>query len=152
MEAITRHNTLKNLSREHHHGLMLCWKIRQGLSKDVDPERIRKYCLHFFKTHLEGHFQEEEKFIFTLLGNNHPMVKKAIDDHKYLISNFISEPDNLKALQYIEKNLERHIRFEERELFNEIQNRIDESKLTELTWLLRRNDSASVIWADQFWK
>ncbi|HEX9651995.1 MAG TPA: hemerythrin domain-containing protein [Cyclobacteriaceae bacterium] len=114
MNSITRHNALRNLSGEHNSGLILCWKIRQGMSKNIDPARIREYCSHFYKTHLADHFQEEEKFIFPLLGKNHPMIKKALNDHRKLIENFIKEQDNLKAVNYTKKNLEKHIRFEER--------------------------------------
>ena len=30
-----RHKALQPLSREHHHGLLLSWKIRTGFSKDI---------------------------------------------------------------------------------------------------------------------
>ena len=31
-----RHKALQNLSREHHHGLLLSWKIRTGLNKNIE--------------------------------------------------------------------------------------------------------------------
>ena len=42
---IKRSEFLKPISREHHHGLLLCWKIRAGLKKGIEPERIKLYQL-----------------------------------------------------------------------------------------------------------
>jgi len=39
---IKRNEALKPLSRDHHHGLLLCWKIRQGIKLNIEPERIKK--------------------------------------------------------------------------------------------------------------
>lgn len=119
--AIKRNEFLKPISREHHHGLLLCWKIRTGLKKQVVPERIKKYVDWFYKHHLVPHFEIEEKYIFPILGNEHEMVKKALSEHRRLKRLCKSTTDVLKNLNLIEEALESHIRFEERILFNEIQ-------------------------------
>lgn len=118
---IKRNENLKAISREHHHGLLLCWKIRTGLKKQVDPHRIEKYADWFYKTHLLPHFEIEEKYIFSILPNDNELVKKALSEHRRLIRVYESETNLLKKLTIIEEELESHIRFEERVLFNEIQ-------------------------------
>ena len=51
-----RHKALQPLSREHHHGLLLSWKIRAGFSENIGPKRIKVYADWFFKNHLIPHF------------------------------------------------------------------------------------------------
>ena len=50
---IKRHPAIVSFSKDHHFGLLLVWKIRQGLSRQVDPERISNYTGYFFKEDLE---------------------------------------------------------------------------------------------------
>ena len=118
---IKRHRALQGVSREHHHGLLLCWKIRAGLSKNISLERIKLYMDWFYATHLVPHFELEETHIFPIVENDHPWVKKALLDHRMLIRLFTEKKADLKTLGQIEETLEEHIRFEERQLFNHIQ-------------------------------
>lgn len=118
---IKRNEFLKAISREHHHGLLLCWKIRTGFKKQIDPIRIKKYADWYYKTHIIPHFEIEEKHIFTILDKENELVKKALSEHRRLIRLFETENDLLKSLTSIEEELESHIRFEERILFNKIQ-------------------------------
>ncbi|MCE9540525.1 MAG: hemerythrin domain-containing protein [Bacteroidetes bacterium] len=133
--TIKRNEFLKPLSREHHHGLLLCWKIRIGLKKNVDPERIKKYVDWFYENHLIPHFEIEEESIFPILGNEHELIKRALAEHRRLKRLFESTEEILKSLSLIEEELESHIRFEERILFKEIQSvaTVDQLKLLELS-------------------
>ncbi len=70
-QPIKRHPSLQSLSREHHYGLLLSWKIREGFKREVPPERIKKYTNWFWENHLAPHFQFEESYIFPILGNQH---------------------------------------------------------------------------------
>lgn len=118
---IKRNEYLKPISREHHHGLLLCWKIRKGLTKQIEPERIKEYTDWFWEAHIKPHFEIEEKYIFPILGSKHELVKKALAQHRRLKRLFESTTDIVKNLSLLEEELESHIRFEERILFNEIQ-------------------------------
>lgn len=46
-KSIKRTKALQPLSRDHHHGLLLCWKIRQGIKLNVEPERIKNIWIGF---------------------------------------------------------------------------------------------------------
>ena len=116
-----RHKALQPLSREHHHGLLLSWKIRAGFSKDIDPKRIRTYANWFYENHLIPHFELEEIHIFSILEAENELVKRALAEHRRLKRLFTDKDDDLKRLSKIEEELEQHIRFEERILFPEIQ-------------------------------
>ncbi|MEC7264056.1 MAG: hemerythrin domain-containing protein [Bacteroidota bacterium] len=126
---IKRHKALQGVSREHHHGLLLCWKIRTGLSKKVAPERIKTYVDWFFMTHLIPHFELEETYIFPILGMGNPKIKKALREHRRLVRLFTSNVDLIRRLVQIEEELEQHIRYEERQLFNEIQKIASDAQL-----------------------
>lgn len=149
---LKRHEALKPLSREHHHGLLLCWKIKEGLKREVDTERIRAYAEFFFESQLRPHFEFEEQEIFSLLGKDHPMVKKAIVEHHRLEQLFKEDQNVGRALSEIVKELDSHIRFEERVLFNEIQQQASEEKLQELK--IKEDEVESPDpdqWNDKFW-
>ncbi|MCK0144769.1 hemerythrin domain-containing protein [Arenibacter sp. F26102] len=120
-QPIKRHQALQPLSRDHHQGLLLSWKIRTGFAKGISVDRIKNYTDWFYKIHLIPHFKEEEKYIFPILGNDNELVKKAIVQHRRLDRLFNSSLELKKSLNLIEEELEQHIRFEERVLFNEIQ-------------------------------
>lgn len=120
-KPIKRSAFLISISREHHHALLLCWKIRTGLKKQIEHERIKKYADWFYKNHLQPHFEIEEKYIFPILGMDNELIMKAVAEHCKLRELFKSPEEILNNLSLIADELESHIRFEERILFNEIQ-------------------------------
>ncbi|CAM4034799.1 hemerythrin domain-containing protein [Flavobacterium weaverense] len=124
---------LQPLSHDHHHGLQLCWKIRTGFSRKIELERIKKYADWFFVTHLEPHFELEENYIFTVLDSSNELIKQALTDHRRLKRLFTQTSDLEKALGRIEEELEKHIRFEERVLFPEIQSEATELQLSKIS-------------------
>ncbi len=154
MEAnkpIKRNKNLQPLSRDHHHSLLLCWKIRTGFSKGVDVERIKRYTDWFFEHHVRPHFELEEKHVFPILGSQHELIKKAIAEHKRLGRLFNDTKDISKSLSLIEEELEQHIRFEERVLFNEIQKVATEEQLKTIS-KLHTDEKFRYNTDDPFWE
>lgn len=151
VKPIKRHKAIQPLSREHHQGLLLSWKIRTGLSKGVSTDRIKTYADWFYKTYLNPHFEEEEKHLFPILGNDHIFVKKAIAQHRRLDRLFKSTSELKKSLNHIEEELEQHIRFEERVLFNEIQKVATEQQLQ---FILEHHNQTKFLenTTDRFWE
>jgi iron-sulfur cluster repair protein YtfE (RIC family) len=149
-KPIKRNNALQGVSREHHFGLLLCWKIRTGFSKGVVWQRIKTYTDWFYENHLVSHFNLEEDHIFPILGNDHEMVKKALTDHKRLHSLFTEKESISKSLGLIEEELETHIRFEERILFKEIQ-KIATEKQLETILNIHKDEKFDDNTNDLFW-
>lgn len=118
---IKRIEALKSLSRDHHHALLLCWKIREGIKRDIEITRIKTYVDWFWENHLKEHFEVEECVVFPILGKDHVLVKQAKAEHRRLKKFFEDKSDPLRSISLIEEELEKHVRFEERVLFNEIQ-------------------------------
>lgn len=131
-KPLKRAPELQPLSHDHHHGLQLCWKIRKGFSKQIEPDRIKKYTNWFFKMHLKPHFELEEKHVFPILGAENDLVKRALIEHVRLENLFKQTSDIEKSLKSIEEELEAHIRFEERILFVEIQKIATQDQLAKI--------------------
>ncbi|MEK6481756.1 hemerythrin domain-containing protein [Catalinimonas sp. 4WD22] len=131
-KPIKRSQAIQPLSREHHHSLLLCWKIRTGIRKNIELDRIKKYANWFFEKHISPHFEIEEKYIYPVLGNENELVKKALAEHRRLTRLFENDEELEKSLSRIEEELEAHIRFEERILFNEVQNIASEEQLNKI--------------------
>ena len=150
-KPIQRSEYLKPLSREHHQGLLLCWKIKTGFSKGVALNRIKSYSDWFYKTHLIPHFETEEKYVFPVLGNDNKLIKQAIEEHRQLSKLFEDKSDTEASLKQIQTELEKHIRFEERTLFDQIQNTATQEQLTEFK-LIHTEEKFIDNCSDEFWK
>lgn len=150
-KPIRRSEFLKPLSQEHHHALLLSWKIRKGLANGVATERIRKYADWFYTHHLLPHFSLEEKYAFPVLGEKHPMVRQALQEHQKLHSLFGSPVHTPETLQEIATVLEKHIRFEERVLFNAIQEAASEEQMDQIR-LAHDHSKFADNTSDMFWK
>ncbi|HET9824211.1 MAG TPA: hemerythrin domain-containing protein [Chitinophagaceae bacterium] len=153
---IKRHPAIVSFSKDHHFGLLLVWKIRQGLNKAVDPERISNYVLYFLKEDLGKHFKEEEQILFSRLPDNDPLRTQAEAAHQSiyeLITTIDENKNNTSLLSQIADELESHIRFEERELFNHLQINIPGHELEKIAE--RFSADNKVIddkWEDAFWE
>jgi iron-sulfur cluster repair protein YtfE (RIC family) len=149
-KPIKRNKSLQAISREHHDGLLLCWKIKSGLEKEVDLFRIKKYVDWFYQNHLMPHFMAEEDLIFPILGSQDQLIKKAIATHKNLKKLFTTKTDLTNVFNSIATDLAQHIRFEERELFNKIQQVATPTQLQEIERL--HPQIAIDNYEDKFWE
>jgi len=133
LKPLKRHVSLQPLSRDHHHGLLLCWKIRSGLSNGVALDKIKSYVSIFFEEHLAPHFELEEQHVFPVLGDElHPMVKRALREHRKLKRLLTITDDLERRLNQFEELLATHIRFEERVMFAELQTVATPEQLLEI--------------------
>ncbi len=151
MAPIKRHILLQPISHDHHVGLLVCWKIRTGLSNQVEPARIKKFCNFFYEIHLKNHFIAEEKYIFPVLGNNDYLIKRAMEEHQLLRQLFKDKNGDKENLTLIEKHLEEHIRFEERELFTRIEAVATEDQLRTIGNIKPEDIKSIESWEDEFW-
>ena len=152
---IKRSEHLIQLSREHHSGLLFCWKIRQGLKKNADTERIKNYVAYFWQQDLAEHFREEEDILFAPKKND-DKVKRALQEHveiKTLIDSITKsnspEPGSLASLADAVDN---HIRYEERELFPYLENAFTQDQLAKIAEQINEASPTGDGYADEFWK
>lgn len=155
-KPLKRHPALIPLSQDHHFGLLLTWKIRQGFNRGVESQRILSYVSYFVNEHLEKHFQNEEHYLFSFLAKNDLLRKEAEGQHEYLRKLFetmmggaaVEEAD----LKEFADSLESHIRFEERKLFPYIQVELTEEDLKEFQEKMKMiHEKVDEHWEDEFW-
>lgn len=154
---LKRHKALVALSKDHHFGLLLCWKLHKGQAGGVSSKRIKEYLLYFFNEHLRAHFLVEEKIIFPVLPVEHPLRLEAERQHRelyQLIAQLEEDQEELaENIKKFEEQLEKHIRFEERQLFMEIQEQLNEKELTILGEQVEDAHTAKQEqWEDRFWE
>src|SRR5690606_919093 len=156
-KPLKRHPALVPLSQDHHFGLLLSWKIRQGLNKGIDLKRIFKYVDYFVNVHLEVHFQNEEHYLFTYLAKNDLLRKDAENQHEYLRGLFGKMKKDVEVkesdLDEYATSLESHIRFEERKLFPYIQVELLDEDLNEFQAKMDKiHEKVQESWEDEFWQ
>ncbi len=146
-----RHDALVQLSRDHHFGLLLCWKLKEGLKKEIAPERMANYIRLFYQHNLAPHFDEEEQTIFKILGEQHPLISEAISQHREMEDRVKSKLNNAQEIEAFRNLLELHIRTEERQIFPEIEKQATEEQL-QLLLTLEHPQLKEPAYDDIFWK
>lgn len=150
-----RHQSIAPLSREHHFGLLFCWKIRQGLKKRVPSGRMKPYVDYFWINHLVQHFEEEERLLFPALEDS--LCGRATAEHQQIrqlvevVS--IEDPVSPDKLHLLADSLEKHIRFEERILFPKIEKELSDDALMNIWFRLKLsvNEVPKDNYHDEFW-
>ena len=138
-----RHTSLISLSKDHHQTLIIAQILKKNApvykGMPSDPVGKRKYILDFWKTELANHFiVEEEILIPESISKNsdlNEMCKQVFEEHKQikgLISQLKHSDNPEYELDQIGQSLENHIRFEERIVFEKIQECFDETFLDNL--------------------
>ncbi|MDK4680677.1 hemerythrin domain-containing protein [Kingella negevensis] len=113
-----RHATLINLSQEHHHTLALCLRIL----RDPEQNHQKDITEHFLD--LEKHFSTEERQFAPLWpALNRPDLRERFEhDHAQLRQMFqAAKFDDTEWNTQFATLLRDHARFEERELFPELE-------------------------------
>jgi len=149
-KPLKRLEALKPFSRDHHHTLLLCWKVRTGLKKGISSGRIKAYTDWFYKEHLIRHFEMEEKYLYPVLGSEHESIRQGIEEHKLIKKLFTDETNIDESLKLIPEELEKHIRFEERIIFNEIQKAASDNQLQKFQQIHSDEKFVDNL-TDEFW-
>ena len=138
-----RHKSLQSLSQEHHHGLMLAQLIKSGSPEYKGlPNTVEgkvQHTIKFFEENLVPHFNKEEKILFTISKNKNAEIDRLINELIFQHRAIYSLVDKLRKSSEpeIELNelgmlLESHMRKEERELVQGIQNVFSENEMEKL--------------------
>lgn len=131
------------LSHQHQHGLALSVLIDRGLKKDSSPEnsaRLARIVAEMVELELFAHFRIEEEVLFPAIRQS--LGDEAIVDHlisqhremERLVSEIASTDGESRRHRLVEFGnlLSRHIRVEERQLFEEIQANVGHFELAQL--------------------
>ena len=151
---IKRNELLKDLSRVNHFTLVFCWKIRQGLEKEVAVERICKYIQYFWQHHLQSLLLEKEQVLFPLLEGR--QLQKAIREYKTIrlrMRELASSSENHKRKQLSEfaDLVYELMRYEKRDLFPQLEKKIGKLRLEEIVKRPKRDLFYTDNYIDRFW-
>ena len=138
-----RHPSLIPLSREHHHGLLLAFRIKHGLPKTRQPHDSPQEqavdTVRFFRESLVPHFAAEADILFPAIRAMQPQASALLDqliqEHtalRELVNDINQQPPDGPQLTELLGSfgtlLERHIRCEERELFPMYEAHVSEAE------------------------
>ena len=142
-----RHPSLVPLSREHHHGLLLAFRIKHGLPKTRrphdSPQEQAADTVHFFKSGLVPHFAAETDILFPAIRAMQPqasaLLDRLIQEHtamRELVHHIARQapdgPQLTELLASFGTLLEQHIRCEERDLFPVYEAHVSEAEATRI--------------------
>jgi hemerythrin-like domain-containing protein len=154
-KPIKRNRQLSSLSRDHHDGLLLSWKINNGVNSGISSDQLCAYIVYFFDTKLNAHFEQEELYLFQLLPSDNFCRVQVETEHEVLRQMVVDfrQNDNpsTSLLRYFAELLNEHIRFEERILFNIIEKECNEIALCAVERILAGQEIRENDWYDQFW-
>ncbi|NBC56805.1 MAG: hemerythrin domain-containing protein [Bacteroidetes bacterium] len=147
---LKRHEALKNLSREHHDGLVFALRLQKGISKKADLKALEAYTDWFWKNYLHPHFQLEEQHLFPMCVESNDLVLKAKAQHGDIKSLIDTQPKTYQVLKSLYQHIQAHIRFEERVFFMRIQDQLSEEDLAKFH-KIHSKQSECGLWLDRFW-
>lgn len=152
--ALKRHQALQDYSREHHDELLLVWKIREGIRKNISGERIKEYCINHYNELTSLHMQKEENYILTKLPEQDEDRIKILNDHEAIkkLIQLLSEDSsvNYDLLSEFAVKLEAHIRYEERTFFPKLQETLSDDDIKSMQ--PSEEKLKECIWKDPFWE
>ncbi len=148
---LKRHDALKNLSREHHDGLVFALRLQKGIAKKAKIEDMEAYVNWFWENNLHPHFQMEEQHLFPLCDESNDLVSKAKAQHRDIKSLIDTQSKTYQLLRSLYKQIQAHIRFEERELFMRIQDQLSEAELAKFQQIHSKQSECG-LWRDRFWE
>ena len=151
LKPIKRHPALQNLSREHHDILVFGLRVKKGIAKQAKVSDLQDYSDWFWANYLKEHFELEEESLFPLFNIKSDLLQTALAQHQDLKLQFNKPEKSISDFKKLYESLKQHIRFEERELFNKIQNQVDESSLNNFS-NLHKKQQACGVWLNAFWK
>lgn len=125
-----RHPELLQLSREHYGALKLARDAKRAAASGTpgDVAALARRVVEAFAAELDPHFQVEELGILVQLAQagDRELVAHTLADHAELrrLASLLATPTADTLLRFAEL-LAAHVRFEEREVFEAAQTRLD---------------------------
>ncbi len=133
-----REQQLQPLSHQHHNGLMAALLLKKGVEKQADTTVMDDFIVSVWNAELRNHFIKEEVYLhphvlqIPSLMEKYEQMKTEHHQIRHLIDAIRNEDSNVTRIIDFYTLLEKHIRFEERELFPFIEEHIQPEQLNEL--------------------
>jgi len=138
-----RDKNLVPLSRQHQHALALCVRIeRASPIPESDLGTWQGEIAQHFRAEIGVHFAAEEQAVFPrarTFPELNPLVEELLSEHAWLRERFArAESESMAAADVVEfaQRLSVHIRKEERQLFERLQELMTQGELALMGQLL----------------
>ncbi len=153
IKPLKRSKELAPLSHLHHDGLLFIWKIRQGLANGTSQELLRKYVLWYWQERIKPHFFQEEQILIPYMSKGDPAIVRLKDEHEQIRELILSLDEEADKQTFIIlcDLVDKHIRWEERELFSSLERGLNQDQLTTIFKKLEEHPVSSEKWTDEFW-
>lgn len=151
-QPIKRSEQLAPLSREHHDGLLLVWKIRQGLKNGTDRSTIIRFVQWYWQSHLQHHFDQEEAAFVQALPAEDVLIQRMVTEHRQIKESVdaLSQQNTESGLTALATLVNDHIRFEERTLFPHIEKSVSAEVLDHMHTQFSDSEP-NEVWDEEFW-
>ncbi len=136
---------LRELSDDHHHGLVQARRLRRAASGETDdPAEATRAFLEFWRRETKAHFRKEEEVLLPVLAwhggdLSHEPLAEMLAQHARIRGLVMRLGDEVagggarpETLRGIGELLEAHIRLEERRVFPMIEDALADEGLEEL--------------------
>lgn len=150
---------LQPLSHQHHNGLMAVLLLKKGVDKQAAAEVMGDFIIQVWNAELRNHFIKEEVYLhphvlqISSLMEKYEQMKAEHHQIRHLVDAIRNGDTSVANITSFSALLEKHIRFEERDLFPYIQEQIHAEQLNELGKNLQHLESkACSDYPVKFWE
>ena len=152
-EPLKRSKELSPLSHEHHDGLLFVWKLREGLKNNIAPARLKEFTIFYWQQHIKPHFYQEEHVLSKFIPIGNLLVKQMHEEHALIRELILSLGDDasIETFTSLADVIYKHIRFEERQLFEWVEENLNKEQLQEIYNELEEHPLCGSDWKDEFW-
>ena len=134
---VLRDRNLVPLSHQHQHALALCVRIERGLgSEKPEPQHWQQEIAQLFESEIRYHFEAEEKVLFPF-AECAPHLRNLVDELRvehgslrHYAAGAAAGGLSVPEIQLIAASLAAHVRKEERQLFEGMQEFFPAEELT----------------------
>lgn len=129
---------LQPLSHQHHNGLMAVLLLKKGVEKQAAAEVMDDFIVKVWNAELRNHFIKEEVYLhphvlqIPSLMEKYGQMKTEHHQIRQLVHAIRNGDSSVESIISFYTLLEKHIRFEERDLFPFIEEQIQPQQLREL--------------------
>jgi hypothetical protein len=127
---------LQPLSHQHHNTLTACLLIKKGIQKKADKKVLRDFTMKLWNDDVRHHMQAEEQFVSPHLkkvnAQYDSLVKRDHETLRLLAERIKVSENGYTVYNVFASLLEQHVRFEERVVFNKMQEHLSEPELSQL--------------------
>lgn len=154
-EPSEKQQHLKILSQDHDIVLFFSRRIKEGLSRTIDSQRLRNYVNYFYHNHLKAHFRDEEVLLFHRLSEpvrlhtkrEHREIERQVDAINF------ADAGNLLVYVELTAILDALISYEAEIVFPELVTALSESTLNSIEGFLEKDSPRMQdSYPDKFWQ